>query len=121
MYNIKLTIYIYVYCQILNYTHMYIVNFKLYICVYYEKLRENNANVIFLDLPAGVGFSYATTWEGWRSSDSILAKHSYEFLRKWFVEHPNFLSNPLYITGISYMGILVPPVALEVYKGKHAL
>ncbi|KAJ0630017.1 putative peptidase S10, serine carboxypeptidase, alpha/Beta hydrolase [Helianthus annuus] len=78
-----------------------------------------NANVIFLDLPAGVGFSYATTWEGWRSSDSILAKHSYEFLRKWFVEHPKFLSNPLYITGISYMGILVPPVALEVYKGKH--
>ncbi|KAM0012311.1 putative peptidase S10, serine carboxypeptidase, alpha/Beta hydrolase [Helianthus debilis subsp. tardiflorus] len=78
-----------------------------------------NANVIFLDLPAGVGFSYATTWEGWRSSDSILAKHSYEFLRKWFVEHPNFLSNPLYITGISYMGILVPPVALEVYKGNE--
>ncbi|MFS7918744.1 hypothetical protein Hanom_Chr03g00204681 [Helianthus anomalus] len=41
MYSIKLIIYIYVYCQILNYTHMYIVNFKLYICVYYEKLREN--------------------------------------------------------------------------------
>ncbi|MFS7921859.1 hypothetical protein Hanom_Chr03g00241861 [Helianthus anomalus] len=39
MYSLKLTIYIYVYCQILNYTHMYIVNFKLY--VYYEKLREN--------------------------------------------------------------------------------
>ncbi|MFS7944206.1 hypothetical protein Hanom_Chr06g00509331 [Helianthus anomalus] len=41
MYSLKLTIYIYVYCQIWNYTHMYIVNFKLYICVYYEKLREN--------------------------------------------------------------------------------
>ncbi|KAL8248585.1 hypothetical protein R6Q59_005453 [Mikania micrantha] len=77
------------------------------------------ANVIFLDLPAGVGFSYATTWEGWRSSDSILASHSYEFLRKWFVEHPRFLSNPLYISGISYMGILVPPVALKVYKGNE--
>ncbi|MFS7963126.1 hypothetical protein Hanom_Chr08g00734481 [Helianthus anomalus] len=41
MYNLKLTIYMYVYCQILNYTHMYPINFKLYICVYYEKLVEN--------------------------------------------------------------------------------
>ncbi|MFS7969919.1 hypothetical protein Hanom_Chr09g00814901 [Helianthus anomalus] len=41
MYSLKLTIYICVYSQILNYTHMYIVNFRLYICVYYEKLREN--------------------------------------------------------------------------------
>ncbi|MFS7951964.1 hypothetical protein Hanom_Chr07g00601441 [Helianthus anomalus] len=41
MYSLKLTIHIYVYCHILNYTHMYIVNFKQYICVYYEKHREN--------------------------------------------------------------------------------
>ncbi|MFS8034834.1 hypothetical protein Hanom_Chr17g01585831 [Helianthus anomalus] len=41
MYSLKLTIYIYVYCQILNYTHMYIVNLKLYVCVYYEKLKKN--------------------------------------------------------------------------------
>ncbi|MFS8008502.1 hypothetical protein Hanom_Chr14g01273531 [Helianthus anomalus] len=41
MYSLKLSIYICVYCQILYYTHMYIVNFKLYICVYYKKLREN--------------------------------------------------------------------------------
>ncbi|KAF5787963.1 hypothetical protein HanXRQr2_Chr10g0458751 [Helianthus annuus] len=41
MYSLKLTTYIYVYCQILNYTHMYIVKFKLYKCVYYKKLREN--------------------------------------------------------------------------------
>ncbi|MFS8020133.1 hypothetical protein Hanom_Chr15g01411941 [Helianthus anomalus] len=51
MYSIKLTIYVYVYCQILNYTHMYIVSFKLYICVYYEKLREKcvvqNASQVF--------------------------------------------------------------------------
>ncbi|KAK9064617.1 hypothetical protein SSX86_015999 [Deinandra increscens subsp. villosa] len=77
------------------------------------------ANVIFLDLPAGVGFSYATTLKGWTSSDSILAIHSYEFLMKWFVEHPKFLKNSLYISGISYMGILVPPVTLQVYKGNE--
>ncbi|PWA51842.1 peptidase S10, serine carboxypeptidase, Alpha/Beta hydrolase fold protein [Artemisia annua] len=77
------------------------------------------ANVIFIDTPAGVGFSYAKTWEASRSSDSILALHSYEFLIKWFLEHPRFYSNPLYITGVSYLGILVPIVALETYNGNE--
>ncbi|KAI7730627.1 hypothetical protein M8C21_005513 [Ambrosia artemisiifolia] len=77
------------------------------------------ANVIFVDLPAGAGFSYATTYEASKSSDSILAKQSYSFLIKWLEEHPKFLNNPLYITGISYMGILVPLVTLEVYKGNE--
>ena len=38
--------------------------------------------MIFVDLPVGVGFSYAKTWEASRSSDSILAVQGYEFLRK---------------------------------------
>ncbi|XP_071690083.1 serine carboxypeptidase-like 13 [Rutidosis leptorrhynchoides] len=80
---------------------------------------SKTANVIYVDLPAGVGFSYATTYEGTKSSDSILAKHSYQFLKKWLVEHPTFLSNPLYITGISYMGMLVPIVTLETYLGNE--
>ncbi|KAK9071918.1 hypothetical protein SSX86_008349 [Deinandra increscens subsp. villosa] len=77
------------------------------------------ANVIFIDLPAGTGFSYATTYEASKSSDSVLAQHSYKFLTKWLDQHPRFLNNPLYITGISYMGILVPVVTLEVYKGNE--
>ncbi|MFS7982335.1 hypothetical protein Hanom_Chr10g00961601 [Helianthus anomalus] len=48
MYSLKFTIYIYVYCQILNYTHMYIITFKLYICVYYEKFKENVWSRMFL-------------------------------------------------------------------------
>ncbi|KAI3697443.1 hypothetical protein L6452_30467 [Arctium lappa] len=76
-------------------------------------------NVIFVDLPVGVGFSYAKTWEASRSGDSILALQSYEFLRKWLVENPRFMNNPLYISGISYMGIVVPNVALEIYNGNE--
>ncbi|MFS7905561.1 putative peptidase S10, serine carboxypeptidase, alpha/Beta hydrolase [Helianthus anomalus] len=77
------------------------------------------ANVIFVDEPAGVGFSYATTYEGTKSSDSILALHSYQFLTKWVLEHPRFQNHQLYISGISYMGLLVPMVALEAYKGNE--
>nr|GEX50097.1 peptidase S10, serine carboxypeptidase, alpha/beta hydrolase fold protein [Tanacetum cinerariifolium] len=73
------------------------------------------ANMIFVDTPAGVGFSYAKTWEASRSSDTILASNVYDFLRKWLIEHPRFLSNPLYVSGISYMGIIIPRVVLQTY------
>lgn len=40
------------------------------------------ANVIYVDVPAGVGFSYAKTWEATKSGDSILASHIYDFVRE---------------------------------------
>ncbi|XP_071690082.1 serine carboxypeptidase-like 18 [Rutidosis leptorrhynchoides] len=80
---------------------------------------SKNANVLFFDHLAGVGYSYATTYEGTKSSDSNLAKQCYQFLQKWLVEHPTFMSNPLYLTGISYMGMLVPIVTLEAYLGNE--
>ncbi|KAJ9558303.1 hypothetical protein OSB04_012917 [Centaurea solstitialis] len=74
------------------------------------------ANVIIIDIRVGVGFSYAKRWEASRSSDSIVTLHSYEFLKKWLLENPRFVSNPLYISGTSYMGIIVPNVALQIYN-----
>ncbi|KAM0052220.1 putative peptidase S10, serine carboxypeptidase, alpha/Beta hydrolase [Helianthus debilis subsp. tardiflorus] len=84
-----------------------------------EKSWTKVANMIFVDLPVGTGFSYSKTYEASRSSDSGLAFQSYEFIQKWLVEHPKFLDNPLYISGISYMGIVIPAATLEVYKGNE--
>ncbi|KAL8208134.1 hypothetical protein R6Q57_007546 [Mikania cordata] len=84
-----------------------------------EKSWTKVANMIFVDLPVGTGFSYSKTWEASRSSDTGLALQSYEFLQKWLLEHPRFLNNPLYISGISYMGIVIPATTLEVYKGNE--
>ncbi|KAI7724625.1 hypothetical protein M8C21_024964 [Ambrosia artemisiifolia] len=75
--------------------------------------------MIFVDLPAGVGFSYAKTWEASRSSDSDLALQCYQFIQKWLVEHPRFLNNPFYMSGISYYGIVIPAATLETYKGNE--
>ncbi|KAK1425307.1 hypothetical protein QVD17_20658 [Tagetes erecta] len=77
------------------------------------------ANIIFVDIPAGTGFSYAKTRKGWISSDSILADQAYEFMRKFLINHPKFLKNPLYIGGISYMGLLTPVITMKVYEGNE--
>ncbi|CAI9299496.1 unnamed protein product [Lactuca saligna] len=77
------------------------------------------ANIIFVDIPAGTGFSYSETKDGWISSDNILATHAKEFIKKFLVEHPRFLNNPLYIAGISYMGLLVPKITLEIFEGNE--
>ncbi|KAL8246239.1 hypothetical protein R6Q59_007455 [Mikania micrantha] len=74
------------------------------------------ANMIFVDMRVGAGFSYIETQEGWVSSDTILSTHFKDFIKKFLIENPNFSKNPLYISGISYSDIIVPKVALELYE-----
>ncbi|KAK4749936.1 hypothetical protein SAY87_027385 [Trapa incisa] len=78
------------------------------------------ANIIFVDSPVGTGFSYATNWEGVENSDTSQVAFLYEFLRKWLSSHPQFLDNPLYITGDSYSGMIIPILVQEVYNGNKA-
>ncbi|KAD6119647.1 hypothetical protein E3N88_10918 [Mikania micrantha] len=77
------------------------------------------ANMIFVDIPAGVGYSYAKTKEGWISSDTNMATQATAFIKKFLINHPMFLNNPLYIAGISYMGIINPLVTLQLYEGNE--
>uniref|UniRef100_A0A0E0KMT5 Uncharacterized protein n=1 Tax=Oryza punctata TaxID=4537 RepID=A0A0E0KMT5_ORYPU len=75
------------------------------------------SNVIFIDSPPGTGFSYATTAQGLNSSDTIVVHQLYTFIQKWFDDHPQFFSNPLYISGDSYSGIIIPTLTMEIAKG----
>ncbi|GAB2219357.1 hypothetical protein Drorol1_Dr00006992 [Drosera rotundifolia] len=87
-------------------------------------LQNNNswtkvANIIFFDAPVGTGFSYGTTTEAYRSNDTLTAAHIYEFLYKWLRRHSDFFSNPLYIAGDSYSGIVVPLVVQNIIDGNE--
>ncbi|CAH1427317.1 unnamed protein product [Lactuca virosa] len=77
------------------------------------------ANIIFLDQPAGSGFSYAKTPEAYITNDTLSTVQIYEFLMKWLVDHPTFLKNPLYIGADSYSGLVVPMIVLEIYNGNE--
>ncbi|XP_047078834.1 serine carboxypeptidase-like 18 isoform X3 [Lolium rigidum] len=75
------------------------------------------SNVIFVDSPAGTGFSYDTTWNRTIPSDTIVIQQLHTFLQTWFDEHPQFLPNPFYVAGDSYSGIIIPPLAMKIAKG----
>ncbi|KAL0356911.1 UNVERIFIED_CONTAM: Serine carboxypeptidase-like 2 [Sesamum calycinum] len=78
------------------------------------------ANIIFIDSPVGTGFSYATTSQAYNTTDTTSAQYNYSFLRKWLLNHPEFLKNRLYIAGDSYGGKITPMVALEIAEGNEA-
>ncbi|THG23123.1 hypothetical protein TEA_016809 [Camellia sinensis var. sinensis] len=78
------------------------------------------ASVIFIDLPVGTGFSYGMTSLASQSSDLQSCDQAYEFLKKWLIDHPNFLSNPVYVGGESYTGITIPIIVQVISNGNEA-
>lgn len=69
------------------------------------------ANVIFLESPAGVGFSYANRTSNHTTGDEQTAQESYTFLVNWLERFPEYKAREMYITGESYAGHYVPQLA----------
>ncbi|XP_057962294.1 serine carboxypeptidase-like 20 [Malania oleifera] len=78
------------------------------------------SNIIYLDSPAGVGFSYSTNRNAYTTGDVQTALDTHNFLLQWFKEYQEFQANPFYIAGESYAGIYVPTLAIEIVKGIQA-
>ncbi|VVA97335.1 unnamed protein product [Arabis nemorensis] len=75
------------------------------------------ANIICLDKPVGAGFSYSTNPFADRPSDKGSVKRVDEFVRKWLAKHPEYFSNPFYVTGNSYSGKVIPAIVQEISTG----
>ncbi|GAB5370129.1 hypothetical protein AAMO2058_001465400 [Amorphochlora amoebiformis] len=71
---------------------------------------NSNASMIFIDQPAGVGFSYGDAGETDQSEQRV-AEDMYFFLREFFNTHPHLSGLPLYIFGESYGGHYAPATA----------
>ncbi|CAN6575285.1 unnamed protein product [Malus baccata var. baccata] len=75
------------------------------------------SNIIYLDSPAGVGFSYSQNQTKYITGDIQTALDTHAFLLQWFQQFPEFQPNPLYISGESYAGVYVPTLASQIAKG----
>ncbi|XP_050214127.1 serine carboxypeptidase-like 17 [Mercurialis annua] len=77
------------------------------------------SNIIFVDIPVGTGFSFARTPLASQSGYRIQVNQTEQFLRKWLIDHPEFLSNPIYIAGDSYSGMVVPAIVQKISNGNE--
>uniref|UniRef100_A0ACD5YH77 Uncharacterized protein n=1 Tax=Avena sativa TaxID=4498 RepID=A0ACD5YH77_AVESA len=76
---------------------------------------NNVANVIFLESPAGVGFSYSNTTTDYDlSGDERTADDAYVFLVKWLERFPEYTDRAFYISGESFAGHYVPELAATI-------
>ncbi|KAK3024528.1 hypothetical protein RJ639_043720 [Escallonia herrerae] len=71
----------------------------------------NVANVLFLESPAGVGFSYSNKTLDYKTGDQQTAADSYTFLVNWLERFPEYKTRDFFITGESYAGHYVPQLA----------
>ncbi|XP_031272349.1 serine carboxypeptidase-like 35 [Pistacia vera] len=75
------------------------------------------ANMLFLEAPVGVGFSYTNNSEDlYKLGDQVTANDSHAFLLEWFKKFPSFKSLDFYIAGESYAGHYVPQLAELIYE-----
>ncbi|MED6171324.1 hypothetical protein PIB30_039774 [Stylosanthes scabra] len=73
-------------------------------------------SIIFADLPFGTGFSYAKNVTAHRSHWKLI-HHTHQFIRKWLMNHPEFISNKFYMGADSYSGIPAPGIVQEISNG----
>ncbi|XP_024984379.1 serine carboxypeptidase-like 31 [Cynara cardunculus var. scolymus] len=73
---------------------------------------NREANMLFLESPVGVGFSYSNTTSDYDNlGDDLTANDAYAFLHNWFLKFPSYKNKMFYIAGESYAGKYVPELA----------
>ena len=69
---------------------------------------NNEANVIYIESPAGVGYSFCSSVKECSFTDEKSSLDNLTAVLQWFEKFPEFKSHDLYISGESYAGIYVP-------------
>lgn len=85
------------------------------------------ANVLAVDNPPPVGFSYCDpagpTGDGYSCgnwNDALVGTTNHAFLKAWIKEFPEFAQNDMFITGESYAGVYVPVIVREILKDPNS-
>ncbi|XP_057428613.1 serine carboxypeptidase 24 [Lotus japonicus] len=77
---------------------------------------NKEANILFLESPAGVGFSYTNTSSDLTTSgDKRTAQDALIFLLRWMARFPQYKYREFYIAGESYAGHYVPQLAKKIH------
>jgi len=72
---------------------------------------NKNYNLVFVDNPVGVGFSFTQSLSGYSQGEQQVAENMYSLLTQFFQVFPEYVMNDFYVTGESYAGKYVPAIA----------
>lgn len=76
------------------------------------------AHVLWLDQPAGVGYSYGKAND---YNEEMISEDAYYFLQKFYNAHPEYAKNPLTVVGESYGGHYAPAIAHKIWTKNKSL
>jgi serine carboxypeptidase-like clade 2 len=73
-----------------------------------KKSWNKVSNLLFVESPAGVGWSYSNTSSDYNTGDAQTANDMYKFLLGWYKKFPEYRSRGLLLSGESYAGHYIP-------------
>ncbi|MQM02781.1 hypothetical protein Taro_035552 [Colocasia esculenta] len=76
-----------------------------------KKSWNKASNILFVESPAGVGWSYSRRTSDYTCGDESTARDMLTFLIEWFKKFPDLGSRDLFLTGESYAGHYIPQLA----------
>ena len=74
------------------------------------------ANMVFLEQPIGVGFSYSENKDDYKIGDKQTAKDNLQTILTFLDIFPQYKNSSLFITSESYGGHYMPTLAVEIIK-----
>ncbi|XP_011101717.1 serine carboxypeptidase-like 42 [Sesamum indicum] len=77
-----------------------------------SKSWNKASNLLFVESPAGVGWSYSNTSSDYTCGDASTAMDMHIFLMEWYKKFPTFKTRDLFLTGESYAGHYIPQLAV---------
>ncbi|XP_014744463.1 PREDICTED: lysosomal protective protein isoform X1 [Sturnus vulgaris] len=77
---------------------------------YNEYAWNKIANILYVESPAGVGFSYSDD-KNYGTNDTEVAHNNYLALKDFLRLFPEYSKNDLFLTGESYGGVYIPTLA----------
>jgi len=80
---------------------------------------NRKANILFLDQPAGTGFSYGHESDV-DSSEGQISTDLYHFMQELVKKYPQYHKSPFYIFGESYAGHFIPAAGARILQGNMA-
>jgi carboxypeptidase C (cathepsin A) len=69
------------------------------------------ANMVFIESPTGVGFSYSNDENDLKANDNSTAHDNYHLIKEFLIRFPEYTNNTIYLSSESYGGHYIPTLA----------